>query len=319
MELARNDASPHYLKDAKRLQSARASLALLCKFKDIRRIWIPAYICPAVREAVAWANVEILTYPLQQDFLPPKDLRLSADEWLLIVVYFGLTTAAAHEATSLWPRTRLIFDAAQALYFPAHQEIPTIYSPRKFIGVADGGFLTGNLEGLELPHEIDNQGIARLSAAIGRLEGSPELHYSSFLKAEQSLLDIKPRRMSLITERILQSADWVRIRDARRSNFQTLMENLPDWCQPALSLGHEDVPLCMPVRTSHAALLREFLMGHRVYTPTYWRGLDNDSLNAFERLLCMQTICLPCDQRYGEAEMRHVTTLIHRFQKMYNR
>ncbi len=91
------------------------------------------------------------------------------------------------------------------------------------------------------------------------------------------------------------------------------MERLPDWCQPVVSLGDDDVPLCLPVHTTDAASFREFLTRHRIYTATYWKGLDMESQNTFERSLSTETLFLPCDQRYGEAEMSRVAHLLHAF------
>jgi hypothetical protein len=264
-----------------------------------------------VREALIWAGVDVATYGLESDFLPPRDISLAEDDWLLIVVYFGLTTESVIQAAGRWPAERLIIDAAQALYFESPTGIFAILSPRKFIGVADGGYLTGDLAGLGLPDQIDDWAAWRLRAAIGRLEGEPEPHYHLFLEAERSLADINPRRMSPITESLLRRADWTMIKKTRRANFLALAERLPSWCQPALSLGPDDVPLCLPIRTDSADSLREFLARQRIYTQAYWKELDMRELNAFERSLCTEMLCLPCDQRYGEAEMNHVADLLH--------
>jgi hypothetical protein len=256
-----------------------------------------------------YARTNIFQYHLEDDFLPPKNLPLSAGDWIVINAYFGLFSYSVRRALDLWPSDRLIVDAGQSLFLPPTSAAATIYSPRKFVGVGDGGFLYCNTGLPAPPEQIDVGSVKRLTPVLGRLDVGPEQYYEIAQEVEKDLGDITPKRMSNLTTRLLNTIDWDQIARRRRLNFERLNRYLTPYVS-LCELG-EDVPLCFPVRVANANEVRAEFLKRRIYSQRYWRGLESDQLGSFERSLFDETVYIPCDQRYGDDEMTFIAEIFH--------
>ncbi len=213
---------PSWLADGVGYQSARSALAALIHHDGVRRVWAPGYTCPVVHEALRWSGADLRIYQLQPDLLPPRSIELGDGDRLLITAYFGVCSRVVAEAARIWPASRLIIDAAQSLFLPPIEGAAMIYSPRKHVGVADGGFLY-RASGLpQPPAQVDTGSVERLRPAIGRLDAGPEAYYQEFQRVEESLLAIAPKRISALTSRLLRSIDWERICSGAVRTFAAL-------------------------------------------------------------------------------------------------
>jgi hypothetical protein len=206
---------------ALRYQSARAALRALLEFGRPRRLWLPAYVCDAVALAARAAGTPVQFYALAPDLGVPSTVTPEPGEWLLYVNYFGLCSA---QAAALLARVRpdqIILDHAQA-YFEAPADcLATLYSPRKFFGLPDGGLLHTCLN-IPPPAEQDQQSIQRTLHLLKRCALDAESGYADFQCAEAQLSDSQPRQMSTLTERLLEDVDCATAQRIRRANFATL-------------------------------------------------------------------------------------------------
>jgi len=141
-ELELPAAASDYHAGALRLQSARAALLLLLQQGKPSAVWLPWYLCQSMLEPLQACGIAIRRYALDAQLQPAQLPPLASGEWLLYVNYFGLCDAAVERLLAHYPAGQLIIDQSQAFYSPARPCLANIYSPRKFFGVPDGGYLS---------------------------------------------------------------------------------------------------------------------------------------------------------------------------------
>jgi hypothetical protein len=241
-----------------------------------------------------------------------SDVVLEPGDWVLCVDYFGLSGASVAEALSRFPAGRVVIDAAQSLFLTDQRALAVFYSPRKFVGLPDGGLLVTSLR-IELPAKIERGSIRRCEHLLMRLDGRAEEGHPEFQKAERSLSEMILRRMSNLTATLLRSIDYNAVAARRRENYTLLAKQLGGFGEYAISLNADAVPLCYPLVGVNADRLRGLLSAHRIYTPRYWPDiLETNGLSSWERLLLDQTVFLPCDQRYHLSEMAQLSEFVRK-------
>lgn len=286
------------------LNSARNCLVYLLREKQIAKLHLPYYNCSAVVDAVRsfCLETEIHFYHIDDNFKPILG-DLPADEYLFYVNYFGLQDRVIEGL----PRQRLIIDNAQAFYSSSIPDADTIYCPRKFFGVNDGGVLRTNLR-LDKPLDEDISWEHAIHL-LKRIDCSASSAYPDFQSAEHSLSQKPLKRMSRLTKRILSSIDYVTAREKRVANFTYVHSRLSGRNEMSSIINNAlaadtFVPFCYPFKTQNTGAIRSGLIENKIYVPTYWPELLNSSeLNHIEMSFVNNIVCLPIDQRYGEAEM----------------
>lgn len=292
-------------------QSARCAIAAILQAAKPKAVWVPHYICGAVNDAVAASGVRARHYALAEDFGVPESVEPDPSDWLLCVDYFGTCGPAVDRASRKFGAERILVDASQALFHGRRPGSAVVYSPRKFVGVPDGGLL---LSSLDIPpprkaQEADS--LARSRHLRTRLSGGVEAGYAEFLQAEESLRSCEPVAMSGLTQGLLGSIDFARVADRRVSNYRRMAGELARHGLAVRPLHEGAVPLCCPLHDVEAVKLRQDLAARRIFTPTYWPDAALPENDRVAVLLRDRTLFLPCDQRYGEAEvMRVVRTVL---------
>lgn len=289
------------------LNSARNALVFLIKSRKITKIHLPYFNCRVVSAAVKrhCPETSILYYHIDADFNP--DLTgIGTNAFLYYVNYFALQELILQRLENV----NLIVDNAQAFYSPPRVRGDTIYCPRKFFGVCDGGYLQTDAEfDLTLVSDTSWEHAAHLMKRIDCGASSAYLQYQA---AEAILAAAPPMKMSRLTQRILAGIDYPAIKAARIDNFIQLHHHLGagNMLLPSIetALASDSfVPFCYPYLTEGAGPLRKRLLANEIYVPVYWPELEGDpELNTFERRFVEQMVCLPIDQRYGKAEMLRI-------------
>lgn len=293
---------------AHRFQSARAAimaLALRCRPK---RLWLPFYICAEMSESLISVGIELCRYRIDQNFRIIRDFCLGREDWLLCVNYFGVADAVVDEVLNSFPYEQVLVDQAQAFFSPPRYALATVYSPRKFFGVPDGGYLLTETPVPE-PLEQDEGSAERCEPLrIRRLEGA-EAGYGSYRATEAALKGQPPRVMSDLTRGLLAGIDYFAARTRRIKNFRYLHEYLGKRNRLRLSVAEDVAPLCYPYLPDDGTTLRERLLARRVYAPVYWPGFVQQS-DPLAAELAAGLLPLPIDQRYGEKEMETILELL---------
>jgi hypothetical protein len=292
-------------------QSARAAFLSLLRAGRPKRVWMPRYICDSMTSPLTSCGTEIVWYDLTDEMEVERGVRLSGGDWLLYVNYFGVCGANVSSLLQRFPPEKIVLDYSQSFFSsPPTQAVATIYSPRKFFGVPDGGLIFSQVR-LASSCEVDSQSADRMEHLIRRLGESPEAGYAAFLRAEESLNDLEPRRMSRLTERLLASIDFESVRRKRKVNFEVLRELLGSHSQLLAGMDGADVPLCYPFRAPNAEL-RQVLVNNRIYVATYWADAVNRLTASQADGLVRRMLPLPIDQRYGPEEMERISSIILR-------
>jgi hypothetical protein len=294
-----------------RTNSARSAIKLVLRSIEAKKIWLPAYTCNSIVEAVNDVGVTSEFYKLGCNFDVDPSLQLEGDELILIVDYFGLCGETIKLSRSRFEPKQTIVDCSQAYFSEPTDFLATIYSPRKFFGLPDGGLLYSAETRIERPEQRDNSSESRMAHLISRLTNSPEAAYRQYLEAEQAISKLPVQGMSRLTERLLQSVDYQRARETRARNALYLHERLGQYNQLNIKIDGISAPLCYPFLPSIKTTSKAELISQRVFIPTYWpEVLGRVEEGSFEWNLVTNGLFLPCDQRYNEDDMGKLISLL---------
>lgn len=302
-----------------RLVNARSAFWLLAKSTGTLRVWLPSYICQSVVDGFAAANTQVLFYAVCEQLRCVNDAWLAQvrpDDVVLRVHYFGFKNDDPVVQAATARGARIVDDAAQALLsddIGADAQV-LVFSPRKFVGVPDGGYLAYLNGALHItqPAEVPPDAWWRtsLAAVVGRrdFEAGSESRawHTNFQEAERAA-PIGAFAMSSLSRVLLEGAiDYDAIRVQRRKNFAVLLEMLAEHAM-FHRLPGSTVPLGFPVRLAHRDSVRRSLFAQQIFPAVHWL-LPATLPDGHEesRRLSESILTLPSDQRYDEDDMRRV-------------
>jgi hypothetical protein len=208
--------------------------------------------------------------------------------------------------------SNVIIDNSQAFYERPLKDVNTFYSPRKFFGLPDGGFASC-ASNCAIDFERDNS-IERMNHLLTRIEIDAEIGYPIFKANEEKLDRLQIRRMSNLTERIMRSISFEKIKDLRRENFSKFHHRLYERniLTSFIESNNYESPMVYPFLEDGNDELRKKLMDNRIYTPVYWPNVIDwlNDKSQFESFLQNNLIALPIDQRYGDREVSQILDLM---------
>lgn len=286
-----------------------ALAAILQSLKPIDLIWLPYYTCEVVLEPINKLGIKYKFYHIDNNFEIKEIPSLKNNEYLLYTNYFGIKDYYVDTLVNIY-KDKLIVDNAQALFYKPSNESSFAYSPRKFVGVPDGGIAFFSHSFSEEIKERDFS-YERCAHLLKRIDVSAQGGYNDFRKAAESLKDIPIRAMSVLTYRLLCSIDFEKIKKRRRSNFEILHHHLGEKNKLKIpKMTSFECPMVYPF-LSDIISLKQRLIENKVYVATYWPNvLEWCEKSAWEYNLADGTCFLPIDQRYGEIEMERIIELI---------
>ena len=297
---------------AYKFQSARAAFLALLRTVKPRKVFIPHYICDSMIAPLEQSGVEYCFYSVDAEFNIIDDLEFSDSDWLLYVNYFGACEKNIDQLLTKYNPHQLILDHSQAFYAAPRDCMATIYSPRKFFGVPDGGLLLTELQICE-PQSSDHVSFTRAMPGLKRLAETPEAGYTDYQKAERSLEQCEPLKMSQLTQRILHSVDFENARLRRNENFHFLHHRLKELNKISLNFQNINGPLCYPF-LADSPDLRAHLIREKVFVATYWPETAARVSNTSHEIKFVNNLLpLPCDQRYDSNEMQRIVEVCLHF------
>ena len=296
-----------YHKDAIRLNTGRNCLEYILRARGYKKVYVPYYTCEAVMEPVNKLGISYEYYHIDLNFEIRDRFTLKADEALLYTNYFGLKQRYVEQLAQKTENC-LIIDNTQAFYSKPIQGIDTFYTCRKFFGVADGAYLYTDKQ---LDDEfVQDESYDRMAHLLKRIDLSAEQGFADFRKVDDGLDNQPIRKMSKLTQRIMQSIDYEAAAKKRRGNFQILQEQLGEENKLVMSLDEDSVPMVFPFLAPIKGL-REKLIKNQVFVARYWPNvLEWTTEKDIEYLLAFQMQPLPIDQRCGESEMNRIIDVI---------
>ncbi len=296
LELKQGD---HYHKDALCLNSARNCFEYVLRVRNYKKVYIPYYTCEVILEPITKLHIEFEFYSINQVLEPIKDYNLNSNEAFLYTNYFGLKQDCVKRLAKLYKK-QLIVDNAQAFYAKPLEGIDTFYSPRKFFGIADGGYLYIDKKlDIELKQDYSYE---RMSHLLKRIDVSAEFGYNDFKRNDDSLINQPIKLMSNLTNKILSSIDYNSIKSKRIENYLYLESKLKDKNLIQLPLKNIDVPMVYPYLTNDIAL-KQKLIANKIFVATYWPNvMDWTKEEDLEYKLTNNLLLLPIDQRYDSLQ-----------------
>ena len=289
-----------------KLNCSRNALAYLIRLHRIKRIFIPYFLCDSVLGVCKKNGVEVIYYHIDRTFRPVVPDADFSEDWLYVVNYYGqITNAEIEEFSRTVPN--LIVDNVQAFFQEPVCHIPTIYNCRKFFGVADGAYLYSDSQ---LAETIDQDiSYGRMEFILGRFEKTANEFYPKYV-ANNEMFEAEPiKRMSALTENIMRSLDYERIKNTRTENFVYLHERLGSLNR--LRPEIRDGAFAYPLLLENGAEIRKALQSEKIYVPSLWPDvLDLCERGDIEYEFAQNILPLPVDQRYGTEEMEYIVRMV---------
>ncbi|MBP3397651.1 MAG: hypothetical protein J6K82_01860 [Alphaproteobacteria bacterium] len=301
-ELECGNASPYH-DNAVALNSARNALRYVIRAYNIREIYAPIYTCPVVWDAILAENCKIIPYDIDNSFMPIGDIP--SDAFVLYNNYFGICGTNVMKMAKKYKN--LILDNAQAFYAP-NCAMASIYSPRKFFGLPDGGLVLCDRR-LELDFET-SVSYDLCSHLLKRIDIGANGGYSDFQNNDEALIGRPIQKMSGLTHALMGNIDYEFSRRRRQENFMTLHNSLGNDNQIKINLSSDDVPMVYPYRTSDNTL-RNRLIENKIFVARYWPPRGDGCMQSDAAQSMANTIIpLPIDHRYDENDMTRILSVI---------
>lgn len=312
--MANREEEGNYPVDGVRLNTSRNAIEyiILC-LQDVRHVFLPLYTCEAVIEPFSRLEVSYSFYHINDKFEITDDISLYDGEYIIVNNYFGLKDAYIVQLIKKYG-DRLIVDNAQALFAPVFPGVKAVYSARKYVGVADGGFAVGVDSKNASNYAIDNAH-EHDSHLLIRKEKGAEAGFSDY-QANECKLDNQPiRRMALETQDVLLHINYQNVIEKRKANFKFLHEVLG--CRNQFDLPYLETfacPMVYPFMDKNAEDLRRVLIENKVFVARYWPNvLDWAKPYDTEYKLASSLLPLPVDQRYGEEDMIRIINIMNSY------
>jgi len=316
--LPSHPTSPPFLSDGRTIMllNARSGIWLLIGQLSPSQTWLPSYLCPSVLQGVNPHRTRVRFYPVDYD------LRISTKTWIdevragdlvVLIDYFGFPCDRECARLARERGARVVEDACQALLSGGvglHADF-VLFSPRKFLGVPDGGVLilksgadmpdvplasppvTWSLKALEiaiLRREFDRYGGSRRWFELSR-EDKRDCPVGAYAMSELS------------HDLLVHGFDYQAIARRRRQNYSFLADELSE---VALfpDLPPEVVPLGFPIRVAERERIRNALFDAGIFPPVHWeiRGCVPEGFRESHRL-SEEIMTLLCDQRYDQEDL----------------
>ena len=320
-----NSCPPPFLKGRDIfLANGRSGILLLTKLLSPPQVWMPSYLCvggmlPAVDQSATNLRFYEMNYDLAITSLTWLDDVRSGD-LVILIDYFGFPCDSSCATRAKEQGAWVLEDACQALLSKDVGRFSdfVVFSPRKFLGLPDGGVLTPNQE-LDF-HDIDlapppaEWWLKAFYAGVLRREfdihGGNRRWFELFQETEPAGPIGYYAMSELSKSLLLHTFDYATIAQRRRENYKILAETLSAIALFS-TLTADVVPLGFPIRLENRDTIRQVLFEHQIYPPVHWpiKDVVPEMFKASHKL-ANEIMTLPCDQRYDKQDMKRMARII---------
>lgn len=307
LELSVKNNMPN--KDGILVNSCRNALELILENIDsVKHLYIPYYTCDSILEPINKLDIKYTFYSINENLEFFEDITLAENEYIIYTNYFGIKDKYINTLIEKY-KNQIIIDNAQALY--SEPTSNCIYSPRKFVGIPDGGIVFTNTD-IDISKYPIDESFNRCSQLLIRYDRGASEGYSEFKANSLKLKNNNIKQISNLTKRLISSIDFEEIKKRRIDNFIFLHNNL----KAANKLKIDDInyfkcPLVYPFLTDDVKL-KSKLIENKIYVATYWPNVFEWCKEGdFEYKLAKQLIALPIDQRYDIDDMKRIINIIY--------
>jgi len=309
-EIADREQGVFIHKDGILLNTGRNALEwILRSLGKVKRVYIPSYTCDVVLEPLVRLGIPWTYYKIDKCLEVAENLSLNSNEYIIVNNYFGIKDAYIQNIAKKYGN-QLIVDCAQALFAKPITGIKTCYSARKFVGVSDGGVAYGCNADTTFLTEDDSS--THSQHLFIRKQRGAEAGFADYQKDEELLDNQETKKMSFFTADILEHIDYQNVVKKRRANYSFLSYELGPrnlLCLP--SIDTFVAPMCYPFMVANGVELRKILIENKVFVPKFWPNERIPEMQIEEYVLSEVVLPLPCDQRYGEEDMKRIIDIIN--------
>lgn len=301
-----------------------AALAAWLHDRRVRRLWLPSITPKQVEIELQQLWLGYQFYPVGGDFAPdpgflahvqPGDAVLT-QSWLGRAPGGPLREALVARQGFLW-----IDDRSQALWpgQPSEADV-AIYSAHDVLGVPDGGLLVGPGVAALQPPPADAAGLAaqRRALMLERLEAPAS---GAALTAQDRALalahPLPAGAMSRLSREMLARMPLPALVQRSQDNWRLLTHWLQDWALWPRQEGVDFAPAFFPMlvpRGTPAVFVITALNRDGIVCQTFPLALNERYAGCLgaEKETLDRLLCLPCDHRYGEDDMRRIAGQVRR-------
>ena len=296
-----------YYTNAVKLNSGRHCLEYLLKARNIKKIYLPYFLCESVRKVCEKCGVEYEFYHIDNNFNPLLS-DTPPDSYVYIVNYYGQKSDADILAFKKKYKD-VIVDNAQAFFSRPVCGIDTLYTCRKYFGVPDGGYLyTDAVIKENLKTDVSYQ---RMEFVLGRFELDASTFYAKASSNNKVFENEELKEMSRLTQNLLKGIDYDFVRSKRNENFVFLHKTFENVNK--LNIFVPEGPFMYPLYVDNGMEIKKKLAEKKIYIPTLWPDVfDICEKGSMEYDFTENIVPLPVDQRYGIEDMKKVVEAIQK-------
>ncbi|MBO9560440.1 MAG: hypothetical protein J7515_17870 [Caulobacter sp.] len=296
--------------------NARSAFAALARTWPTASILLPAFVCGDLLDPALAARTRF--YPVLEGFKPDLAAIEAAQpgDLVVFVAHFGLPLAPEMRAfAARRPDLRIVEDRAQAL--EAGPPIPgawQLFSPRKLLGVADGGLLIAPDAAQRPPQptkaaDADALWRAPLLRAADP-EGRDNAAWHAANQAKEAAMAVGDQAMTAESLAILEAVSLDRLSEPRRANWTILDRKLRAWSALPAEPGAPPLGYVLRLEPEQRGRLLAGLHAQRVFAAVHWPRIAAPA-EAFPREAgwTRELVTLPCDHRYDAATMERIADL----------
>lgn len=290
-----------------KLNCGRACLAYLIESKKITKLYFPFFVCSSIKQVCEKYGVEYECYYIDENFKPKFCNELNGKrEYLYVINYYGqLDRQFLMDLKNKYHN--IIVDNVCAFFQEPIDGCDTIYSCRKYFGVADGAYLYTD-KVIQQEYQVDVS-YKRMQFLLGRFEKSAAEFYDGYTENNKLFAEEPIKSMSKLTLNILRGIDYELVKEKRCKNYKYLDNRLK--CINELFLKNCVGPYAYPLLIKNGSKLRQQLHKYKIYIPMLWpEVLEYMPQNKLEYRFANDILPLPIDQRYDESDMKYICEVI---------
>lgn len=213
-----------------KLNSARNSFKYIIKVFGIKEIYIPYYLCSAIRNTAAKENCKIKFYHIDKTFKPIETFK--ENDFILYPNYFGICSNIIKELNKKY--TNLIIDNAHGFFAPPIG-IASFNSIRKFFpAIRDGSILyTKRIKDLTIQKDKYTY--------IEKILEYEEICKNELRIDNSDLMEISDTSLGLYKKQDIEC-----LINLRKEAFKKLHNIYKITNNIEININSEDVPFCYP-------------------------------------------------------------------------
>jgi UDP-hydrolysing UDP-N-acetyl-D-glucosamine 2-epimerase len=304
------------------------SAILAAEGPAVRRWLVPAFICPAVPDAIRARGATPIPYPWTSPWRADASALarlIDGADAIVVPYHLGCPPDEAIWGLLAGSALRIVEDRCQCVEAaPAAATLRGHYaigSYRKWLPVTDGAYGVSRVGRALAPSGPPNAALAAAQLAAGLARGlrdarSPgraaaeALAVQWYAEGESAAGDGRhTHRSTAAADRVIAAADVEGIRRARLANQRSLIERLAGAHSVRVledSRAHEIPLLALPVVCVDREDTRRRLADARIFCAVHWADGDWSGSGGAAREWAETLLSVPIDQRYAPADLARI-------------